>query len=110
MRNLLADDSAGVARGVVLFIGDGMGMSSVTAARIMKGAAKGTKPEGYRLQWDRFPYVGLAKVSSTDCLAQSLGCGLINRLIYFKSNFLNQLKGGYQAIFLGVEYRFYKWL
>lgn len=44
------------AKNVVLFVGDGMGVSTVTATRIYKYG------EGGLLAWERFPNVGVLKV------------------------------------------------
>lgn len=55
---------AGVARGVVLFVGDGMGMSTLTAARILSGQRHGNPGEEAQLAWDSFPAVALARVSA----------------------------------------------
>ena len=50
-------------KNVVIFIGDGMGVSTTTAARIYKGQKEGrVGPEGASLAWERFPSVGLFKV------------------------------------------------
>lgn len=46
------------AKNVILFVGDGMGLTTVTAARIHK-----YKEEG-RLTWESFPHFGLLKVIS----------------------------------------------
>lgn len=54
----------GVARGVVLFVGDGMGMSTLTAARILSGQRRGNPGEETQLAWDNFPAVALARVST----------------------------------------------
>jgi len=54
----------GVARGVVLFVGDGMGMSTLTAARILFGQRRGNPGEEAQLAWDDFPAVALARVST----------------------------------------------
>ena len=52
-----------VARNVILFLGDGMGISTVTAARIYSGQLEGQPGEEYQLTFDKFPNVALAKVS-----------------------------------------------
>lgn len=54
----------GVAKNVILFIGDGMGMSTITAGRIFKGQLEGRSGEEGYLSFEKFPHVGLAKVSS----------------------------------------------
>ncbi|KAI4484348.1 hypothetical protein M0802_013139 [Mischocyttarus mexicanus] len=52
-----------VARGVVLFVGDGMGMSTLTAARILSGQRHGNTGEEAQLAWDSFPAVALSRFS-----------------------------------------------
>ncbi|MGB5486541.1 MAG: alkaline phosphatase, partial [Lysobacterales bacterium] len=49
------------ARNVILFIGDGMGVSTVTAIRILDGQQKGMPGEENVLSFERFPHVALAK-------------------------------------------------
>ena len=55
------------AKNVIFFVGDGMGMSTITAGRILKGQKLGLSGEEYRLSFEKFPHVGLAKVSSNCC-------------------------------------------
>lgn len=50
------------AKNVLLFVGDGMGISTVTAARILSGQRLGRKGEDHELAWDTFPAVAFAKV------------------------------------------------
>lgn len=59
-------NAAGSARNVILFIGDGMGVSTVTSARIMDGQNKGMMGEENVLSFDAFPYAGLAKTYNVD--------------------------------------------
>lgn len=54
------------ARQVILFVGDGNGVTSVTAARIFDGQSKGGSGEENSLSFERFPYVALAKTYNTD--------------------------------------------
>ncbi|BFZ23925.1 hypothetical protein BsWGS_26964 [Bradybaena similaris] len=51
----------GVAKNVILFLGDGMGPTSVTAGRIYAGQLLGKKGEEYKLSFDHFPYTGLSR-------------------------------------------------
>lgn len=41
-----------------------MGISTVTAGRILKGQREGQSGEEYRLSFEKFPYVALAKVGT----------------------------------------------
>lgn len=49
------------AKNVILFIGDGMGVSTVTAGRIFDGQSKGMPGEENVLSFDAMPYAGLVK-------------------------------------------------
>ncbi len=52
----------GTAKNVILFLGDGMGVSTVTAARFYNAELKGLKPADNPLVFERFPSTGLSKV------------------------------------------------
>jgi alkaline phosphatase len=56
------------ARNVIVFIGDGMGLSTVTAARILDGQARQLKGGGEenRLSFETFPATALAKTYNVD--------------------------------------------
>jgi alkaline phosphatase len=58
--------SAGPARNAILFVGDGMGLSTVTAARILEGQLRGGSGEENRLAFERLPYLALAVTYNTD--------------------------------------------
>ncbi|MEX2125202.1 MAG: alkaline phosphatase [Woeseia sp.] len=62
------------ARNVILFIGDGMGPSTVTAARIFAGQQAGLAGEEYSLPFEKFPRLALVKTYNTDTqVADSAG-------------------------------------
>lgn len=54
------------AKNVILFIGDGMGVSTVTASRILEGQTRGKPGEENLLSFERFPHLGLSKTYSWD--------------------------------------------
>ncbi len=54
------------ARNVILFIGDGMGVSTVTAARILEGQLHGRPGEENRLSFEDFPYVALSQTYNSN--------------------------------------------
>lgn len=49
------------AKNVILFVGDGMGISTLTAARILEGQMAGEYGEEGYLSFETFPYTALAK-------------------------------------------------
>lgn len=56
----------GKAKNVILFVGDGMGISTVTAARILDGQMNGLAGEENQLSFDKFPFSGLSKTYNVD--------------------------------------------
>jgi alkaline phosphatase len=54
-------NSKGGAKNVIIFVGDGMGMTTVTAARILEGQLKGQSGEENTLSFENFPFSGLSK-------------------------------------------------
>jgi alkaline phosphatase len=62
------------AKNVILFIGDGMGISTITAARIFDGQSKGMSGEDNQLSFEAFPNVSLVKTYNLDAqVADSAG-------------------------------------
>lgn len=53
-------------RNVILFVGDGMGISTITAARILAGQLAGGPGEEHSLSFERFGHVALVKTYNTD--------------------------------------------
>ena len=56
----------GHARNIILFIGDGMGISTITAARILEGQQQGNSGEENTLSWESFPNTALIKVYNSN--------------------------------------------
>ncbi len=54
------------AKNVILFIGDGMGVSTITASRILEGQLRGESGEENSLSFERFPFVALSKTYSAN--------------------------------------------
>jgi alkaline phosphatase len=54
------------ARNVILFVGDGMGVATVTAARILEGQRRGETGEENRLAFEELSHVALSKTYSVD--------------------------------------------
>ncbi|RZA22095.1 MAG: alkaline phosphatase [Lysobacteraceae bacterium] len=56
----------GRAKNVILFLGDGMSLTTVAAARILEGQRKGGNGEENRLAWEDFPATALSKTYNTN--------------------------------------------
>ncbi|TPV60749.1 alkaline phosphatase [Aestuariibacter sp. GS-14] len=54
------------AKNVILFVGDGMGVSTLTAARILKGQNAGNAGEEGYLSFEEFPHSALVKTYNVD--------------------------------------------
>lgn len=62
--HLIREQNFNVAKNVIFFLGDGMSVPTLTAARIYQGQKHGHKGEESRLSFEEFPHVGLSKVRS----------------------------------------------
>jgi alkaline phosphatase len=58
--------NTGQAKNVILFVGDGMGISTVTAGRIYEGQKRGVDGESNALTMERLPYAALSKTYTHD--------------------------------------------
>ena len=56
----------GRAKNVIVFLGDGMSLTTVAAARILEGQRLGGNGEEHALSWERFPATGFSKTYNTD--------------------------------------------
>uniref|UniRef100_A0A1I8PTZ7 Alkaline phosphatase n=1 Tax=Stomoxys calcitrans TaxID=35570 RepID=A0A1I8PTZ7_STOCA len=71
------------AKNVILFMGDGMSLTTVAASRIRKGQLKGNTGDEELLSFEKFPYTGLSKtycsnaqVADSACSATAYLCGV----------------------------------
>ncbi|GAA5525852.1 hypothetical protein Maes01_02425 [Microbulbifer aestuariivivens] len=63
---VVIDNRPGAAKNIILFVGDGMGISTVTAARILAGQQQGMSGEEYQLSFEKMPFAGLIKTYNTN--------------------------------------------
>ncbi|XP_069473647.1 alkaline phosphatase-like [Ambystoma mexicanum] len=54
------------AKNAILFLGDGMGIATISAARIYKGQLDGRPGEDSQMAMETFPYVALSKTYNVD--------------------------------------------
>nr|AER46070.1 alkaline phosphatase 2 [Euprymna scolopes] len=64
--SLHAEINENIAKNVIMFLGDGMGISTITAARIYKGQQLNEDAEGFKLSFDKFPHLALIKTYCED--------------------------------------------
>jgi alkaline phosphatase len=60
-RNAAVQPDRRRAKNVILFIGDGMGVTTITAARIYEGQTKGLAGEEHELSFEKFPHLAHSK-------------------------------------------------
>ncbi|BBM01430.1 alkaline phosphatase [Microbulbifer sp. GL-2] len=60
------NNTPGAAKNIILFVGDGMGISTVTAARILAGQQQGLEGEEHQLSFEKMPFAGLVKTYNTN--------------------------------------------
>ena len=59
--NLKLKTNKNTAKSAILFLGDGMGITTITATRFLDGQKKGKSGERNVLSWEVFPWSALAK-------------------------------------------------
>jgi alkaline phosphatase len=59
---LQVEENTNKARNVIFFLGDGMGIPTITASRIYKGQKAGNPGEETVLNFEKFSHTALAKV------------------------------------------------
>ncbi|MEX1033034.1 MAG: alkaline phosphatase [Cellvibrionaceae bacterium] len=65
-RALAYRQNTGLAKNIILFVGDGMGISTVTAARIYDGQSRGQTGEENSLSFESLPFLALSKTYNTN--------------------------------------------
>jgi len=75
-RQLTVVPNIGKAKNVILFLGDGMGISTVTAGRIYDGQLKGVDGESNSLAFEKLSYAALSKTYSHDTQVTDSAAGI----------------------------------
>ncbi|XP_028394024.1 alkaline phosphatase-like [Dendronephthya gigantea] len=82
-KNLGVKPNTNPAKNVIFFLGDGMGISTTTAARIFDGQSRGISGEENVLSWEEFPYTAISKTYNVDAqipdsagTATAFACGV----------------------------------
>lgn len=60
--HLAKERNHNIAKNIIFFLGDGMSIPSLAAARIYLGQMHGQSGEESHLSFETFPYIGLSKV------------------------------------------------
>uniref|UniRef100_A0A1I8PHI3 Alkaline phosphatase n=1 Tax=Stomoxys calcitrans TaxID=35570 RepID=A0A1I8PHI3_STOCA len=76
------------AKNIILFMGDGMGLSTITAARILKGQRMNHTGEEAVLSFDKFPYTALSKTYCSNAQVADSACSATAYLSGVKGNII----------------------
>lgn len=68
---LKMEKNENVAKNVVFFLGDGMGITNVFAARVYTGQRMGHSGEEYQFEFEKMDHVALSKVSCDICVVHN---------------------------------------
>ncbi|XP_060833889.1 membrane-bound alkaline phosphatase-like [Rhopalosiphum padi] len=74
------------AKNVIMFLGDGMSLTTLTAARIYKGQLQNISGESEHLSFERFPFTGISKTYCVDNQVADSACTATAYLCGVKSN------------------------
>ncbi|XP_070492155.1 membrane-bound alkaline phosphatase-like [Chironomus tepperi] len=76
-----------IAKNVILFLGDGMSLSTITASRIYAGQRLKKSGEEYSLSFENFPFTALSKTYCVDKQTADSACSATAYLTGVKANF-----------------------
>ncbi|XP_016986816.1 alkaline phosphatase, tissue-nonspecific isozyme [Drosophila rhopaloa] len=87
------------AKNMVMFLGDGLSITTMTAARILKGQRRGGRGEEAQLAVERFPFAGLSKTYCIDEQTPDSACTATAYLggVKTRSGTVGQSAGGEQV-------------
>ncbi|XP_014092646.1 membrane-bound alkaline phosphatase isoform X2 [Bactrocera oleae] len=77
------------AKNVIFFLGDGMSLTTVTSARILKGQREGKPGEESQLSFEKFPYTGLSRTYCANVQVPDSACTSTAYLTGVKTNVLS---------------------
>lgn len=83
---LKGKENRNVAKNIILFLGDGMSVPTLAAARIFKGQRLQQSGEEQSLGFEKFPYVGLSKTYCVDSQVADSACSATAYLNGVKGN------------------------
>ena len=74
------------AKNTILFVGDGMGVTTTTAARILEGQMRGETGEENVLSWEKFPWSAQSKTYNVNSQSADSGACATAYLSGVKTN------------------------
>uniref|UniRef100_A0A2H8TYK4 Alkaline phosphatase n=1 Tax=Melanaphis sacchari TaxID=742174 RepID=A0A2H8TYK4_9HEMI len=77
----------GVAKNIIMFLGDGMSVTTLVASRIYKGQMEKRSGENEYLSFEKFPFVGMSKTYCVDKQVSDSACTATAYLSGVKANY-----------------------
>lgn len=87
MKKLSIKLNVNKAKNMIFFLGDGMSIPTVTAARIYKGQMDGLDGERDALSFEKFPFLGLSKTYCVDKQVADSACSATAYMSGVKANY-----------------------
>ena len=84
--NLLLEPNKNTAKNTNLFMGDGMSITTITAARILDGQKRNENGEENILGWERFPWSAQSKTYNVNSQSADSGACTTAYLCGVKTN------------------------
>ena len=84
--NLRLEPNKNTAKNLILFMGDGMGFTTITAARILDGQMRGETGEENVLSWEKFPWSAQSKTYNVNSQSADSGACATAYLCGVKTN------------------------
>ncbi|XP_036347783.1 alkaline phosphatase, tissue-nonspecific isozyme-like, partial [Rhagoletis pomonella] len=88
-KRLVEQPNTNKAKNVIFFLGDGMSLTTITAARILKGQRDGKPGEESQLAFEKFPYTALSRTYCTNAQVADSACTSTAYLTGVKTNILS---------------------
>jgi len=85
-KNLLQEPNKDTAKNTILFVGDGMGITTITAARILEGQMRLKTGEENELSWEKFPWSAQSKTYNVNSQSADSGACATAYLCGVKTN------------------------
>ena len=76
-----------LAKNIVLVVGDGMSLSTVVGARVLKGQRAGVDGASSKLAWETFPHVGMSKTYNVNSMVPDSAATAFAMYSGVKTNF-----------------------
>lgn len=84
--NLRLEPNKNTAKNLILFMGDGMGFTTITATRILEGQMRGETGEENVLSWEKFPWSAQSKTYNVNSQSADSGACATAYLCGVKTN------------------------